>query len=198
MHRTWALPRDRYAHLALESSRQLASQGDRSCWYAHMTSWFELHGFSMDRLPPFQYSLDAPSISFTRADITRLIRQDLTQLDTKRTWIQPAHELGTKMAFYREHLLQLTEDGFVTRPSYMDTHLSHGIRCAFGQIRTSSHQLEIETGRFRGVPAEARICQLCHIEPETELHYICHCPVYYEIRGRFHYSERASDRFLGS
>lgn len=65
MHRTWALPRDRYAHLALESSRQLASQGDRSCWYAQMTSWFELHGFSMDKLPPFQYSLDAPSISFT-------------------------------------------------------------------------------------------------------------------------------------
>lgn len=110
----------------------------------------------------------------------------MTQLDTKRTWIQPAHELGTKMAFYREHLLQLTEDGFVIRPSYMDTHLSHGIRCALGQIRTSSLQLEIETGRFRGVPAEARICQLCHIEPETELHYICHCPVYYEIRGRFH------------
>ena len=23
-------------------------------------------------------------------------------------------------------------------------------------------------------------------EPETELHYICHCTVYYEIRGRFH------------
>jgi len=60
-------------------------------------------------------------------------------------------ELGTKMAFYREHLLQLTEDGFVTRPSYMDTHLSHALRCAIGQIRTSSHQLEVETGRFRGV-----------------------------------------------
>lgn len=54
-----------------------------------------------------------------------------------------------KMAFYREHLLQLTGDGFVIRPSYMDTHLSHGLRCAIGQIRTSSHQLEIEIGRFR-------------------------------------------------
>ena len=37
-------------------------------------------------------------------------------------------------------------------------------KCAIGQIRTSSHQLEIETGKFRGVPTKARICHLCHIE----------------------------------
>ena len=41
----------------------------------------------------------------------------------------------------------------------MDTHLSHGLRCAIGQIRTSSHQLEIEFGRFRGIPPESRICK---------------------------------------
>ena len=186
IHHLWDLPRDRYARLALESSRQLAMQGDRACWYGEMTSWFQLHGFSMERLPPFQYSLDAPSLDLTHPEKTRLIRQDLVQLDTRRTWIQPVQELGTKMTFYREHLLQLTEDGFVTRPRYMDTHLSHGIRCAIGQIRTSSHQLRIETGRYSGLPADARICLLCHMEPETELHYTCHCPVYYEIRGRFH------------
>ena len=91
------------------------------------------------------------------------------------------------MAFYRDHLLQLIEDGFVTGRNYMDTHLSHGLRCAIGQILTSSHHLEIETGRFRGIPTDSRICRLCHAEPaETELHYICHCTVYYEIRGCFH------------
>ena len=68
----------------------------------------------------------------------------------------------------------------------MDTHLSHGLRCVIGQMRTSSHQLEIETGRFRGILAKDGIRQLCHREPETELHFICHCPVYYEIRGRYH------------
>ncbi|WP_219822809.1 hypothetical protein, partial [Enterobacter cloacae complex sp. 4DZ3-17B2] len=64
------------------------------------------------------------------------------------------------MADYKENFLQLSEDGFVIRPSYMDTHLSHGLRCAIGQIRTSSHQLEIEFGRFRGIPPESRICKL--------------------------------------
>ncbi|MCO5597596.1 hypothetical protein L7F22_051675 [Adiantum nelumboides] len=90
------------------------------------------------------------------------------------------------MAFYRGNFLQVSEDGFVTRPRYMDTHLSHGLRCAIGQIRASSHQLEIEFGRFQGIPPEDRLCKLCGTEPETELHYICHCTVYYEIRGRFH------------
>ena len=90
------------------------------------------------------------------------------------------------MRFYKEHFRQLTTDGFMIKPAYMDTHLSHGIQCAIGQIRTSSHNLEIETGRFRGIQAEERMCQLCRIEPETELHHICCCPVCYEIRGHFH------------
>ncbi|KAH7299191.1 hypothetical protein KP509_25G076700 [Ceratopteris richardii] len=90
------------------------------------------------------------------------------------------------MVFYRDHLLRLTRDGFVVKPSYMDTHLSYGVQCAIGQIRTSSHQLEIETGRYRGVPTQDRICRLCRREPEIELHYICHCFAYYEIRERFH------------
>ena len=33
IHSLWDLPRHRYAHLALESSRQLALQGDTTCWF---------------------------------------------------------------------------------------------------------------------------------------------------------------------
>ena len=186
IHSIWNTDRCRYTRLALESSRQLALKGDTSCWYAKTNLWFQRHGFSMDRLPPFQYSLEAPSLPITKTERNRIIRQDLIQLDTKRTWVEPIQELGTKMAFYRGNFLQVSEDGFVTRPSYMDTHLSHGLRCAIGQIRTSSHQLEIEFGRFQGIPPEDRLCKLCGTEPETELHYVCHCTVYYEIRGRFH------------
>lgn len=138
--------RGRYTKLALESSRQSTMQGDTSCWYAQMTSWFQRHGLNMDRLPPFQYPLHAPALTVTQTEITRLVRHDLIKLDTERTWIEPIQELGTKMAFYKEHLLQLSGDGFVIRPSNMDTHLSHGPRCAISQIRTSSHQLEIGTG----------------------------------------------------
>ncbi|MCO5602810.1 hypothetical protein L7F22_056949 [Adiantum nelumboides] len=36
----------------------------------------------------------------------------------------------------------------------------------FDLRNTSSHQLQIETSRFRGVLAEAKICHLCRLEPE--------------------------------
>eukprot|EP00249_Psilotum_nudum_P001957 c14736_g1_i1 orf=2-418(-) len=62
----------------------------------------------------------------------------------------------------------------------MDVHLSHGFRTAIGQLRTSSHQLQIEIGRWADVEAEDWICQLC------EKHYVCQCTVYYDIRGRYH------------
>ena len=151
-----------------------------------MTSWFHIHGFCMDKLPPFQYSLDAPSLELTRTEITKLIRQDLIQLYTRRVWMETTQELGTKMAAYKEHFLQFTEDGFVVKPSYMDAHPSYGVWCAISQIRTSSHQLEIEVHRFNGIQVNERICQLCKLEPRIEYHFICRCLVYYEIRGRFH------------
>ena len=52
----------------------------------------------------------------------------------------------------------------------MDAQLSHGLRVAIGQIRTSSHQLMIETGRWSHVAANERMCQLCGWEAETEEH----------------------------
>ena len=55
-----------------------------------------------------------------------------------------------------------------------------------GQLRTSSHQLQIEVCRYTRLPLEERICQLCHQGVESEEHYVCHCSVFYEIRGRYH------------
>ena len=78
------------------------------------------------------------------------------------------------------------EDGFIIQPPYMDIHLSYALRSVIGQLRTSSHQLEIEVGRYTRIPVEERICQLCHQEVESEEHYVCHCSVFYEIRGRYH------------
>ena len=63
-----------------------------------------------------------------------------------------------KMAFYREHLLQLTRDGFVIQPSYMNTHLSHGLHCAIGWIHTSSHQFSCHCLLFVSHPKKTPWC----------------------------------------
>lgn len=186
MHRIWELPHERYPRLALMSSKRLAEDGDTHCWYAEMQSWFGRHGLQIDALPPFQYSLDCPLLDLTDTERNRVIRADITRLHTERTWINPQEPLGTKMAYYQNHFMHISPDGFISRPAYMDTHLSLEIRSAIGQIRTSSHQLRIETGRYTYIAREDRICELCHQEVESEEHYICRCTVHYEIRGRYH------------
>lgn len=186
LRRIGDLPQQRYPRLALDSSRQLSEEGDTRCWYTQVQTWLSLHGMSMDTLPPFQYSLDCPFLDLSHSELNRVMRMDIIRLDTERTWITPTLPLRTKMAQYQSHFLHISPDGFILRPTYMDTHLSHGIRSTIGQIRTSSHHLRIETGRSEDLEPADRICQLCYQEAETEEHYICRCTVYYEIRGRYH------------
>jgi hypothetical protein len=56
----------------------------------------------------------------------------------------------------------MAQDEFILRPSYVDMHLTHGLRTVIGQLRTSSHQLQIDEGHYTCKPMEERICQLCH------------------------------------
>ena len=68
----------------------------------------------------------------------------------------------------------------------MDIYLSYALHSVIERQRTSSKQLEIRVGRYAGIPIEERICQLCHQRMESEEHYVFHCMVSYEIRGRLH------------
>ena len=127
---------------------------------------------SINALPPFQYSLDGPHLNMTKVEKNRVIRTDIINLENKITWISPKIPLGTKMAHYKTHFLHTSEDGFIIRPPYMDIHLSYVLRSVIGQLRTSSHQLQIEVGRYTRLPLEERICQLCHEGVESEEHYV--------------------------
>eukprot|EP00250_Pteridium_aquilinum_P032380 c4564_g1_i1 orf=2-238(-) len=79
-----------------------------------MTTCFRLHDISMDWLPPLQYPLDAPTLTLNRLEIGRIIQHNITPPDAKSTWISPTEELGTKMTFYRDRLLHLRMDGFIS------------------------------------------------------------------------------------
>ena len=104
--------------LALSSSMTLSADGDQRCWYSRLSSWFTRLGLDLDRLPPFQYSLDAPPSPFSPTDqeVNRLIRADLLQLHTWRTWFHP--KLPVKLDFYHRHCLQISHEGFIILPSY--------------------------------------------------------------------------------
>ena len=47
------------------------------------------------------------------------------------------------------------------------------------KLRISVHQLNIERGRYTGLPPELRLCSQCHLkEVEDELHFLLVCPKY--------------------
>ena len=52
----------------------------------------------------------------------------------------------------------------------------------FAKIRISNSNLNIERGRYIKLPVEKRICPLCNIEPEDEIHFILKCPKLDECR----------------
>ena len=45
----------------------------------------------------------------------------------------------------------------------------------FAKIRISCHKLHIEEGRYRKIPLQERICQLCNVEVEDEKHFVLSC-----------------------
>ncbi|MCO5563810.1 hypothetical protein L7F22_017459 [Adiantum nelumboides] len=144
-----------------------------------MTQWFSTHGLDIQQLPPFQYDPDSPLFRLSHEERNRVLGQDLWQLYIKETWITPRQPLPSKMLYYRDQFMTILEDGFIQRPRYMDVYMPHSARVAIGQLRVSSHRLEIEAGRAAHISREHRICRICRAEVESEEHYVCSCRAYH-------------------
>ena len=56
-------------------------------------------------------------------------------------------------------------------------------RSIFCQFRSGILPLAIATGRYRNVPADERLCEICNLNlVEDEIHFLCFCPRYQELR----------------
>ena len=57
---------------------------------------------------------------------------------------------------------------------------------ALSRFRLSSHQLEIETGRYVGLDRDERLCRKCNTRMiEDEYHFLLICPHYNDIRRKY-------------
>ena len=52
------------------------------------------------------------------------------------------------------------------------------------KIRSGTLCLAVETGRFRSIPLENRLCELCNSSVEDEKHFICQCPLFSTLRSK--------------
>ena len=61
-------------------------------------------------------------------------------------------------------------------------------RKAIAKLRCSDHALEIEKGRHKKIPREARLCKLCtRGNIETEEHFLFECTFYDDIRTKVNF-----------
>ena len=65
------------------------------------------------------------------------------------------------------------------------------LRNTIARFRSSSHDLEVERGRWKPkdmrIPRVARLCQCCSLNlVEDEMHFLFDCQLYYEVRGEFY------------
>ena len=70
-------------------------------------------------------------------------------------------------------------------------------RSLLAQFRLGVLPLRIETGRFRNLPCEQRICQICDMNKvEDEFHFIMECPIYQFLRDRlFNHAQNLNNEF---
>ena len=76
-----------------------------------------------------------------------------------------------------------------TMAKYLTWDLCKSHRVELARFRLGAHNLEVETGRWRRLEYEHRLCQYCktigqhHVEDEH--HFIFECPLYHDIRKSF-------------
>ena len=73
------------------------------------------------------------------------------------------------------------------KQEYTSANLSQDMMTGISQLRTSTHKLDIETGRYQRpvIPCNDRACQMCNNgQVEDETHFIVQCMSYNDNRKR--------------
>ena len=83
---------------------------------------------------------------------------------------------GNKLRIYR-----CFKDEFCVEPYVLKVR-SFAARSSMAKFRAGVAPINIELGRFLGIPAMDRMCNLCDDKVEDELHVIIDCPMYTGLR----------------
>jgi Reverse transcriptase (RNA-dependent DNA polymerase) len=100
-------------------------------------------------------------------------------------------ETGSKIKLYTDIKVGYDREKYLGRMPF-----TPGLR-ELAKFRCGAHNLEVEKGRHKipFVRRELRLCSRCSMgKVEDEAHFLFECPLYYEIRGRYHCLFRYADR----
>ena len=167
---------------AFAASRQLAAgapadlQPGRRPWAAHLADALAAVGMPVD--------LEHPQPLCVKRLKQRALQRHLAEISTAA-----ACPGATKLAHYLTAAwggrLPPADDYTPAPAAYLGAVRQRVRRAALAQLRTGSHWLAEETGRWEQRPRELRTCPHCQEGVEDLLHALFVCPLYGQVRARF-------------
>ena len=181
-NRLTAAPQGSLLHAAFAVSRQLAATTPenlplaRRSWAAQLATALSGVGLPVDLQQPRPLSLER-----------------LKQCALGRHLAEIQAAAGRPGASKLAHYLAAAWGGQVPEPgayvpwpaTYLSAVRQRKRRAALAQLRTGSHWLAEETGRWARVPREQRACPHCQGAVEDVQHVLFVCPLYSPVRARF-------------
>ena len=135
---------------------------------------------------PFHYIFDlcrgeyTPGYRFLSSCITNDLEE--TSLSGIKNAILNKPEYATKYWTYKHALNKpLAVHKVYSEKEYVPDYL----RLAFTRLRTMSHDLRIETGRWSRTPRESRVCTCNPSRVQNEEHVLTECPLSLQIRRKY-------------
>ena len=92
------------------------------------------------------------------------------------------NEVANSTETMKQRYLLLT--GNVYCSAIYDSFMREDYRILITRWRLSCFDLQVETGRYRGIPRDERVCPICNVL-EDEEHVIFNCRAYDTIRTQF-------------
>lgn len=88
---------------------------------------------------------------------------------------------SAKLRTYRKFKYSISEE------NYLIMFIPRNERAKLAQFRLGVLPIRVETGRYKGEPLDARVCQICNLsEIEDELHFLCKCDKYSKERSELY------------
>ena len=109
--------------------------------------------------------------------VISLVKQRLNDAFVQHTF--SIFESSNKCLLYKHIIDHITLQSYLIKP----LPLKH--KKLICKLRLSAHTLLIETGRYRGIRHNQRICPLCKLDVEDEFHFLVQCKFYLSFRKKY-------------
>jgi hypothetical protein len=136
-------------------------------WHKYARSWLNYWGIMEETILQNKYT----------------IKNNVKSKFKEKMWCDKELEEKRKLRYYKDVINPNLED-----QNYLSVLPSVKKKISIAKIRTNSHELHSETGRW-SIPKtlwDERVCHLCDTKKvEDEKHFLLDCPTYTHIRSHF-------------